>query len=88
MTLFPNRSIIDRVIGSWKGYSDILPQWQRREFDRMMSRLYSYATAIEVKAKPFENDPIFMSLIIDQDNIISWLLARVEELEREKETKI
>jgi hypothetical protein len=50
----------------------------------MMRKLYRYAASIEVKAKPFENDPVFMSLILEQENLINWLLAKVEELEKEK----
>jgi hypothetical protein len=48
----------------------------------MMGRCYRYARSIEAKSKPFENEAIFMSLIFEQEKIIRWLLAKVEQIEK------
>lgn len=84
MTLFPHDDIVGQIIGSWKGYADVLTAKDRTEFDKMMRKCYRYASSIGVKAKPFENEALFMALIFEQEKIIKWLLTKVEELEKGK----
>jgi hypothetical protein len=84
MTLFPHDDSVARIIESWKGFAEVLTAEDRAEFDKMMGRCYRYATAIEVKAQPFENEALFMALIFEQEKIIRWLLAKVEGLRGKK----
>lgn len=86
MTLSPH-DIIAKIEGSWQGYSDAMRIQDKQKFEKMMHKLYKYASAIEVKAEPFENDAMFMALIFEQEQIIEWLLAKVAEFERAKDGK-
>jgi len=82
MTLYPDKDIISKIAASWEGYSDVMLAEDRAEFKKMLHKCYRYASSIEVKAEPFENEALFMALVFEQDKIINWLLAKVEELER------
>jgi hypothetical protein len=83
MTLSPD-DIVSRIIGSWQGYSDMMRAQDRQKFEKMMRKCYKYASSIEVKAEPFENDALFMALIFEQEQVIEWLLVKVAELERKE----
>jgi len=82
MTLFPHDDAVARAIGSWQGYASVMTAEDRAHFESMMGRCYRYARSIEAKSKPFENEAIFMSLIFEQEKIIRWLLAKVEQIEK------
>lgn len=84
MTLFPNDDILAQIIGSWKSYADVLNAEDKLAFDNMMSKCYKYARSIEAKAKPFENEALFMAMLLEQEKIILWLLAKIEKLEKGK----
>lgn len=87
MTLFPHDDIVLQIIDSWKGFADVMPAEDRADFDRMMSKCYRYASSVEVKAKPFENEALFMALLFEQEKIIRWLLTKIEALEKERAGK-
>lgn len=87
MTLFPHDDITSKIIDSWKGYADVLTAEDKKAFEKMMSKCYRYISSIEVKAKPFENEALFMALIFEQEKVIQWLLAKMEEIEEEKGKK-
>lgn len=86
ITLQPNKDIVTKIIASWEGYAAVLSKEDRQQFMAMMRKLYNYSSSIEVTAEPFENEPVFMSLMLEQHKIIKWLLARYSEF-IEKETK-
>ena len=84
MTLFPHDDSVTRAVESWSGFADVMSTGDKTEFEKMMRRCFKYARSIEVKAKPFENEALFMALLFEQDKIIRWLLAKVEALEKGK----
>ena len=84
MTLFPHDDTITRVIDSWQGYASVMTAEERTHFEAMMSRCYKYARYIEAKSKPFENEALFMSIIFEQEKMILWLLAKIEQIEKGK----
>jgi len=84
MTLDPHRSALARIRASWEGYRALLPGNERRELDRLMDSLERYAGAIEVKARPFENDPMFMSWKLDDEKRIRWIIEMLLKLEKER----
>jgi hypothetical protein len=81
-TLFPHDDTITRVIDSWRGYASVMTAEDRGYFEAMMGRCYKYARSIEAKSKPFENEALFMALIFEQEKMILWLLARIEQIEK------
>ena len=84
MTLFPHDDTITRVIDSWQGYASVMTTEDRAYFEGMMSKCYKYARSIEVKSKPFENEAFLMALIFEQEKLILWLLAKIEQIEKGK----
>jgi hypothetical protein len=82
LTLFPHDDSIIRTIESWSGFADVMSTEDKVEFERMMHRCFKYVSSIEVKAKPFENEVLFMALLFEQDKIIRWLFGKVAAIER------
>lgn len=81
LTLFPHDDSVTRAVESWSTFADVMSTEDNVEFGKMVHRCFKYARSIEVKAKPFENEAIFMALLFEQDRIIRWLLAKVEARE-------
>ena len=84
MTLFPHDDAITRAIEAWRSYASVMTSEDQPHFDAMMSRCYRYARSIEAKSKPFENEALFMSIIFEQEKMILWLLAKIEQVEKGK----
>ncbi len=84
MTLFPHDDTITKVVDSWQGYASVMTAEDRAYFEGMMAKCYKYARSIEVKSKPFENEALFMALIFEQEKLILWLLAKIEQIENGK----
>lgn len=74
--------MITRVVDSWQGYASVMTAEDRAHFEGMMAKCYKYARSIEVKSKPFENEALFMALIFEQEKLILWLLAKIEQIEK------
>lgn len=88
MTLFPHKSAAERIRASWEPYRALLPEKQRKIFDREMDRLIAkYGAAIEAKAKPFENDPLFMSMKLDDQERIDWIIDTLKKYEEKARKK-
>lgn len=84
LTLFPHDDSVTRTVESWSSFADVMSVEDKVEFEKMMRRCFKYARSIEVKAKPFENEALFMALLLEQEKIIKWLLSKVDALERAK----
>ena len=84
MTLFPHDDAITKAMSSWQGFASVMTAEDREYFEGMLGRCYKYARSIEAKSKPFENEALFMSIIFEQEKMIRWLLAKIEQIEKGK----
>ena len=91
MSLLPNDDQLAQVIESWRGFRDTLGASKRAKFDTMLSRCYEDIAAINAKSEPFANEPLLMSLLLHQKEMIDWLvpeLAKVIAINAELRTKL
>ena len=91
MSLFAGDDSLAQAIESWRGFRDLLNAKRRAKFDNMLKQCYEDIAAINAKAEPFGNEPVLMSLLIHQRQMINWLvpeLAKVIAINAELETKI
>lgn len=84
MTLFPHDDSITRAIESWQDYASVMEGEDRACFDSMLDKCYRYARAIEAKAEPFENEALFVALVLEQERAIRRLLATIDRIEKGK----
>jgi hypothetical protein len=91
MSLLPSDDTLAQAIESWRGFRDLLNAKRREKFDAMLAKCYEDFAAINAKAEPFVNEPVLMSLLIHQKEMIDWLepeLAKVIAINAELESKI
>lgn len=91
MNLFAGDDTLAQAIESWRGFRDLLNAKRREKFNIMLNQCYEDIAAINAKAEPFTNEPVFMALLIHQKEMIDWLvpeLAKVIAINAELETKI
>jgi hypothetical protein len=91
MSLLPGDDALVQAIESWRGFRDLLNARRRDKFDAMLARCYEDYVAINAKAEPFANEPVLMSLLIHQKEMIDWLvpeLAKVIAINTELERKL
>jgi hypothetical protein len=79
LSLFPNKdNILTGEIESWKGFEDALrTQEDRVLFKRMLNDCYKYSTAINAKGELFPTEAVLMSLILQQQKMIDWLIVQI-----------
>lgn len=73
---------IRKEIESWKGFADSLREEDRELFREMMRVCYEYAPSMHAKASPFLSEALFMSLLLLEHKMISWLAQEIEELKK------
>lgn len=73
---------IRKEIEGWKGFADSLRGEDRELFREMMRGCYEYAPSMHARASPFLNEALFMSLLLLERKMISWLAKEVEELKK------
>ena len=91
MSLLPGDDTLAQSLESWRGFRDLLNAKRKERFDGMLNRCYEDIAAINAKAEPFANEPLLMSLLLHQKEMISWLvpeLAKVIAINAELESKI
>ncbi len=91
MSLLPHDDSIAQAIASWQGFADLLSAKRREKFKLMLGKCYEDITAINAKAEPFVNEPLLMSLLIHQKEMIDWLvpeLAKVIAINAELTAKL
>lgn len=91
MSLLPNDDTLAQAIESWRGFRDLLNAKRRDRFDAMINKCYEDAAAINAKAGPFANEPVLMSLLIHQKEMIDWIvpeLAKVIAINAEMRTEL
>ena len=78
VSLFPNEDVLTKEIESWKGFADSLKSEKDRQlFNKMLNDCYKYATAINAKGEHFPTEPLIMSLLLSQHNMIEWLSKQI-----------
>ena len=82
MSLFPDKDVLAREIGSWRGFGDSLRVEDRQLFDRMLDECYGYADAINAKGEPFPAEALLMALVFAQHRTIGLLLQEAKKRER------
>lgn len=75
---------LDREIGSWRGFANVLYQEDQAKFAEMMSKAKAYAKAAKKAPTKEPAEALFMTLIFHQQKIITRLLDAVTKLEHEK----
>lgn len=91
MSLFAGDDSLAQAIESWRGFRDLLNAKRRDKFDNMLNQCYEDIAAINAKAEPFGNEPVLMSLLIHQKEMIDWLvpeLAKVIAINAELANKL
>ena len=82
MSLFPDKDVLAKEIGSWSGFGDSLRAEDRVLFRRMLDECYAYAAAINAKGEPFPAEALLMALVLAQHKAIGTLLKAVKRHER------
>ena len=85
MSLFPKEEdILTKEIESWKGFEYALREENRILFNKMLSECgenKDYVRAAISKGEPFAAESLFMALILQQQKMISQLIANLSSLE-------
>ena len=79
MALFPRDDTLAREIESWNAFAEGLRAEDREAFRRMLDQCYRHVEAINAKGELFPTESLLMSLILSQQELIEFLLGRVEK---------
>ena len=81
MSLFPNEeNVLTREIESWKGFEYALREENRLLFNKMLSECEEnkdYVRAASSKGQSFAAESLFLALILQQQKMISQLIAKL-----------
>lgn len=77
-------NVLDHEIENWRGFASVLYTEDRDMFTKMMSEAKAYAKAAKNAPTKEQAEALFMSLIFQQQRMISSLLATLEKLEKKK----
>jgi hypothetical protein len=81
LSLFPNEeNILTREIESWKGFEYALREENRLLFNKMLSECEEnkdYVRAASSKGQSFAAESLFLALILQQQKMISQLIAKL-----------
>lgn len=80
MSLLPHDDVLAQSIASWQGFGDLLSAKRRDKLKAMLVKCYEDIAAINAKAEPFANEPLLMSLLIHQKEMIDWLVPEMAKL--------
>ena len=75
---------LDREIGNWRMFANVLYQEDQEMFAKMMSEAREYAKAAKKAPTKEPAEALIMTLIFQQQKIIARLLDAVTKLEHEK----
>jgi hypothetical protein len=84
VSLFPDKDVLAREIGSWSGFGDSLRVEDRALFDRMLGECHARAVAINAKGEPFTAEALLMALVLAQHKTIAMLLEVAREKKHER----
>jgi hypothetical protein len=81
LSLFPNEeNILTKEIESWKGFEYALREENRLLFSKMLSECgenKDYVKAASSKGHSFAAESLFLALILQQQKMISQLIAKL-----------
>jgi hypothetical protein len=81
LSLFPNEeNVLTREIESWKGFEYALREENRLLFNKMLSECEEnkdYVKAASSKGQSFADESLFLALILQQQKMISQLIAKL-----------
>ena len=81
MSLFPNEeNVLTREIESWKGFEYALREENRLLFNKMLSECQeneAFIKAVNAKGVQFSAESLFIALILQQQKMISQLIAKL-----------
>jgi hypothetical protein len=81
LSLFPNEeNVLTREIESWKGFEYALREENRLLFNKMLSECgenKDYVRAASSKGQSFAAESLFLALILQQQKMISQLIAKL-----------
>jgi len=83
MTLDPKDNIVSQIIQTYSGYRAALPAEKRQNFDQLLSYLYEFIEAINVKAEPFAEETAIVTLVLKQHLIIEDLKQEIARLKNQ-----
>ena len=74
MSIFPNDDLLAKELESWRTFGESLRKEDRVLFFKMIQDCYKHLKAINVKGEIYSTESLLMSLIISQQQMISFLL--------------
>lgn len=80
----PEDSAIAREIESWQGFSAVLRLNHREKFEKMMSEAKAYGAAFNNAQTKEPAEALIMTLIFQQQQVITKLLDVIAKLEKRK----
>jgi len=88
MSLFPNEDILTKEIESWKGFEYALREENRILFSKMLSECRKYKDCVRAassKGESYSAESLFMALILQQQKMISQLIAKLSSLDYKRQ---
>lgn len=77
--------LLSAEVESWKPFLDALRAEDREVARRMIQRSYRFAAAVELSRKRYVVEPFFLSIMVAQEEQISWLESELASLREEIE---
>lgn len=79
----PFRRVIQSEIERWKKYRRALRKDEKEIFDRLMEKCLRHASASGHAGRAVPAEPMFMSILLEQQKEIEGLKAELKRLKRE-----
>lgn len=78
----PTNSLKEEM-DSWKPFTDALREDDRNTVRSLFDKVWRFADAIESSMKRYLVEPLFMAILITQEERIRWLESEVKKLREE-----
>ena len=75
-------------LDSWRRFAGALRAEDRELFNEMLRFCYEYFPAMQARESPFPSEALFMSLLLMQHKIITWLAGEVEKMRTERNARL
>jgi hypothetical protein len=82
-TVMPFSYVLEQEHGRWKGLRRGLSKEDREAFDRLFDRAKFHTAAGVYMAHPYPLETILLSIILEHEKMIGYILGRLKERESE-----
>jgi hypothetical protein len=81
----PGRSRLKQELDSWRPFVEALRQEDREVFRDMMNAISAgYGGAIELAERGYDTEAVMMSILLNQQKTINWILNAVKRLNQQE----